>query len=134
MINLREFSGSNVAALMKHGIFGSLPPDYASVERRVHRAMVEYHVRDAIIHQFDPRPHCFPDAIHTTTRDCPGRLALWLVRRGHSLLPWHGIGCFDDRGRVQVVHAVDVLDRPNYRAEFIAGEDTPFAHRKLKAL
>jgi hypothetical protein len=132
MINLREFPASTVAALMEYGALGSLPREYETVERRVHRAMEQYHIQDAIIHHFDPRPYCFPDAIHTTTQDRPGRLSLWLVRRGRSLLPWHGIGCFDDRGRAQVIHAVDVFDRPNYRAEFIAHEETPFAYRKLK--
>jgi hypothetical protein len=133
MINLREFLPSTVVALMEHGVRGPLPQNYESVEHRVHRAMVHYHVQDAIIHQFDPRPLCFPDAIHTTAQDRPGRLSLWLVRRGRSLLPWHGVGCFDDRGRPQVAHAVDVFDRPNYVAEFIIPEETPFAHRKINA-
>ncbi len=132
MINLRKFPASTAVTLMKHGALGSLPPGYESVEHRVLSAMVHYRIQDAIIHQFDPRPHCFPDAIHATTQDRPGRLSLWLVRRGRSLLPWHGVGCFDDRGRAQVVHAVDIFDRPNYRAEFIACEETPFAHKKLK--
>ena len=132
MINLREYSASTAVALMEHGAFGSLPQGYESVEHRVHCAMVDYHIQDAIIHQFDPRPLCFPDAIHTTVQDRPDRLCLWLVRRGRSLLPWHGVGCFDERGRPQVVHAVDVFDRPNYRAEFIGREKTPFVHRKLK--
>jgi pyoverdine/dityrosine biosynthesis protein Dit1 len=131
MINLREFPASIVSTLMEYAAVGSLPPAYESVEHRVHCAMVDYHVQDAIIHQFDPRPHCFPDAIHTTTQDRPGRLSLWLIRRGRSLLPWHGVGCFDVHGRAQVVHTVDVLDRPDYRAEFITCEETPFAYRKL---
>src|SRR5262249_53588312 len=132
MINLREFPASTIVVLMEYGALGSLPAGYESVENRVHSAMVRYHIQDAIIHQFDPRPLCFPDAIHTTTQDRPNRLSLWLVRRGRSLLPWHGVGCFDDRGRPQVVHAVDVIDRQAYRAEFIAREETPFAYRKAK--
>ena len=75
---------------MRHAPTGSLPSGFECVERRVHRAMVGYYVQDAVIHQFDPRPHCFPDAIHATTQNRPGRLSLWLVRRGRSLLPWHG--------------------------------------------
>jgi Pyoverdine/dityrosine biosynthesis protein len=130
MINLREFPACTAAALMEHGALGSLPPGYESLQQRVHSAMVRYRIQDAIIHQFDPRPLCFPDGIHTTIQDRPGRLSLWLVRRGRSILPWHGIGCFDDCGQPQVVHAVDVCGRPNYQAEFIACEETPFAHWK----
>ncbi len=133
MINLREFPAPFVAHLMKHASLGQLPVGCDRLERRVHEAMVQYHVKDAIIHKFDPRPGCFPDAIHATTQDRPGRLSIWLVRRGQSLLPWHGVGCLDARGRAQVVQAADVYDRPNCRAAFIAGENTPFIYRKLTA-
>ena len=131
MINLREFPPSTVLTLMRHAPTGSLPSGFECVERRVHRAMVGYYVQDAVIHQFDPRPHCFPDAIHATTQNRPGRLSLWLVRRGRSLLPWHGVGCFDDCGRTRVVHAADLFDQPSYKPEFIAREETPFAYRRV---
>ncbi len=134
MINLREFPPAVVAALMEHSSGGSFPEAYKRIEIRVHRAMVEYHVRDAIIHKFDPRMQCFPDAIHATTQDRPGRLALWLVRRGRSLLPWHGVGCFEAEGWAHIVHDWDVCCREDYRAEFVAQEDTPFAYRKLESL
>jgi pyoverdine/dityrosine biosynthesis protein Dit1 len=133
MINLLEFSAAFVARLMNDASLGRLPPGCEDLERRVHEAMVQYHVQDAIIHQFDPRPCCFPDAIHATTQDRRGRLSIWMVRRGQSLLPWHGVGCLDDRGRAQVVHAAEISDRPNYRPTFIAGEKTPFAYRELAA-
>jgi hypothetical protein len=135
MINLREFSAPFVAHLMEYAGTGQLPPGREGweLERRVHHAMVQYHVQDAIIHQFDPRPCCFPDAIHASTQDRRGRLSIWMVRRGQSLLPWHGVGCLDDRGRAHVVHAADISDRPNYRSAFIAGEKTPFMYRKLTA-
>jgi hypothetical protein len=130
MINLREFSTSQVAALMSESSLGRLSPGYANLQHRVHEAMVQYRVKDTIIHQFDPRPHQFQDAIHTTTQDRPGRLAIWLVRRGRSLLPWHGVGCLDSRGLAEVVHATDICDG-NYYPEFIPGEKTPFVYRKL---
>lgn len=128
MVNLRDLPASLVVALMTHSRLGQFPPEYQSVEQRVHQAMVEYHVQDAIIHQFDPRPLCFPDAIHATTQDRPGRLSIWLVRRGRGLLPWHGVGCLDNCGRAEVVLAAEIFNRPNYRAEFIAGEETPFVY------
>jgi pyoverdine/dityrosine biosynthesis protein Dit1 len=134
MMNLREFPAGVVAALMQYASVGSLPEAYNNVEHRVHRAMVEYHVRDAIIHQFDPRALSFPDAIHATTQDRPDRLALWLVRRGRSLLPWHGVGCFDAEGTPHVVYDWDVCRRHDYKAEFVAQEATPFAYRKLESL
>ena len=130
MINLRDFPAVSVADVLQHARQRRLPSGWERVERRVHEAMVQYHIKDAIIHQFDPRPCCFPDAIHATTQERHGRLSLWMVRRGQSLLPWHGVGCLDDRGRVRVVHAVEVLDRPDYSPVFIGGEDTPFVYRK----
>jgi hypothetical protein len=133
MINLRDHPAAAVAALFRHASRGRLPPGWEEVERRVHEAMVLYHVKDAIIHQFDPRPCCFPDAIHASTQERQGRLSLWMVQRGRSLLPWHGVGCLDDRGRAQVVHSVQVLDRPDYSPIFIDGEDTPFMYRKSGA-
>ena len=131
MVNLRQFPTSQVATLMSESSLGQLPPGYDNLQRRVHEAMVQYRVKDAIIHRFDPRPHCFPDAIHATTQDRPGRLAIWLVRRGRSLLPWHGVGCLDSRGRAEVVHAADICDKHNFQAEFISGERTPFVYRKI---
>jgi hypothetical protein len=136
MVNMREFPPTTAAKLLHHARLGRLPRGCESLERRVHEAMVQYRVKDAIIHQFDPRPCCFPDAIHATTQDRQGRLSIWMVRRGwrgQSLLPWHGVGCLDDRGRAQVVHAADVFDRQNYSPTCIAGEKTPFVYRKLAA-
>jgi pyoverdine/dityrosine biosynthesis protein Dit1 len=130
MINLREFPAQTVADLLDHATVGRLPSGWQHIEDRVHSAMVQYHVADAIIHQFDPRSMCFPDAIHATTQERQGRLALWMVRRGQSLLPWHGVGCLDERGQVQVVSAIKVLDRGHYEPVFVYGENTPFAYRK----
>ncbi|MGB6437943.1 MAG: L-tyrosine/L-tryptophan isonitrile synthase family protein [Methyloceanibacter sp.] len=134
MINLREFPTTLIVNLLRHSRLGGLPPGFEPLERRVHEAMVQYHVKDAIIHQFDPRPHCFPDAIHATTQDRRGRLSIWLLRRGQSLLPWHGVGCLDERGRAQIVHSVQVLDRSDHRPVFIAGEETPFVYRKSNSV
>ena len=131
MINLREFPAGLVASLMRHARMGQLPRDYAHLERRVRVAMVQYHVNDAIIHQFDPRPQCFPDAIHATTQDRRGRLSIWMVRRGQSRLPWHGIGCIDHRGRAQVLCAADIIRRGNYHPMCVAGEETPFVYHHV---
>jgi hypothetical protein len=130
MMNLREIPATLVVKLMVQARLGRLPAGYERLERRVHSAMQQYHVKDAIIHQFDPRPLCFPDAIHATTQPRRGRLSIWMVRRGQSLLPWHGVGCLDDRGRARVLHAVDVLDRPNWRSVSAADEQTPFVYRQ----
>jgi pyoverdine/dityrosine biosynthesis protein Dit1 len=134
MINLRDFPAVSVTDLLHPASPGRLRSGWKQVEDRVHKAMVQYHVKDAIIHQFDPRPCCFPDAIHATTQERPGRLSLWMVRRGQSLLPWHGVGCLDHRGQAQVAHAIQVInDRMDYCPEFIDGEDTPFVYRKRTA-
>jgi pyoverdine/dityrosine biosynthesis protein Dit1 len=133
MINLRQFPKKTVADLLHHARLGRLPPGWEPLERRVHEAMVQYHLKDAIIHQFDPRPHCFPSAIHATTQDRPGRLSIWLLRRGQSLLPWHGVGYLDERGRAHIVHSVDLLDRSDCCPVFIPGEETPFAYARSTA-
>jgi pyoverdine/dityrosine biosynthesis protein Dit1 len=130
MMNLRELPSTTVAKMMDDARVGHLPAGCAEIEGRVHRAMIQYHVRDAIIHEFDPRPCCFPAAIHATTRNRRGRLSIWLVRRGQSLLPWHGVGSLDDRGYAQVAHAMNVADQANYCPVTIAGEETPFVYRK----
>jgi len=130
MLNLRALSAALVADLMAHARCGQLPSGHEALEARVHAAMVRYHVQDAVIHQFDPRPLCFPDAIHATTQPRCGRLAIWMVRRGQSLLPWHGVGCLDARGRARVAPAVDVFGRDDYRPISCADEDTPFVHRQ----
>jgi hypothetical protein len=131
MINLREIPAKQVADLLRHEIVGRLPFGWQHIEERVHSAMMQYHVADAIIHQFDPRPSCFPDAIHATTQERSGRLALWTVRRGQSLLPWHGVGCLDERGQARVLHAIQVCDGGDYHPVFVEGETTPFVYRQF---
>jgi hypothetical protein len=128
MLQLRDRSAGEAAGLLQAGARGSLPPEYAAVERRVHEAMTAYRIKNAIIHCFDPRPALFPDAVHATTRVQPGRLALWLVRRGCGLLPWHGVGAVDGAGRARVALAAQVEGRPDLRAVILPGEDTPFCH------
>jgi hypothetical protein len=134
MLNLREFPAPFVARLMDHAKSGRLPPGCEKLERRVHKAMVQYHIKDNMIHEFDPRPCCFPDAIHATTRDRRGRLSIWMVRRGQSLLPWHGVGCLDDRGLARIAYAMNILERPNYCPISIVGEEAPFVYRKSTAI
>jgi hypothetical protein len=129
MINLRDFPAQSVADLLRPAA-SQLPFGWQHIEDRVHIAMVQYHVADAIIHQFDPRPLCFPDAIHATTQERQGRLALWMVRRGQSLLPWHGVGCLDERGQARVLHAIQLRHRGSYRPIFVPGETTPFVYCK----
>ncbi len=128
MLQLRDLGRREAAGLLQAGLRGSLPAEYASVERRVHEAMIAYRIKNAIIHCFDPRAAVFPDAVHATTRVQPGRLALWLVRRGNGLLPWHGVGAVDGAGRPRVALAVEVESRPDMRAVVLPGEDTPFCH------
>lgn len=139
MLQLRDLPPREAAGLLQAGARGSLPPEYASVERRVHEAMTAYRIKNAIIHCFDPRAAVFPDAVHATTRVQPGRLALWLVRRGSGLLPWHGAGAVDGAGRARVVLAAQVEGRPDMRAVHLPGEDSPFCYapaggRDLSAL
>jgi hypothetical protein len=132
MINLRKFPAKQVFDLLRYAAAGRLPSGWEKTEQQVFTAMKKYYVADAIIHRFDPRPLCFPDAIQATTQDRQGRLALWMVRRGQSLLPWHGVGCFDEFGRAQVVHAIEIRDREDYCPVFVRNETTPFVYHKGK--
>jgi hypothetical protein len=131
MINLRSLPMSEACRLLDHGASGRLPPEYRDLEQRVHVAMRRYHERDSLLHARDPRSVCFPDAIHLTTQCRPYRLAIWMVSRGCSLLPWHGVGVVDRRGEWGVALAREVLGDPSYHPVFLEGEDTPFFYRQV---
>jgi hypothetical protein len=126
MMNLRSLPHQVAGGMLSSARVGRLPEGHSQLECRVHRAMMAYHAKDAIIHRFDPRPVAFPDAIHATTRQQPGRLALWLIRRGHGLLPWHGAGMIDRCGTARVMLVSEIARRPNFSPLFLEGEDTPF--------
>jgi hypothetical protein len=126
MINLRELPAHVAALLMAEARHGRLPAKYHEIERQTCAAMLQYHLRDTVLHRFDPRPEHFPDAIHVTTQVRPGRLALWLIRRGRSLLPWHGVGVLDARGQARVDSAERVMNNAGYRPIFVHREQTPF--------
>ncbi len=130
MINLRSLPVGEVCRLLDHATSGQLPPEYRDLERSVHVAMLRYYARDSLLHACDPRPLCFPDAIHVTTQCRPGRLAIWLVSRGRSLLPWHGVGVIDRSEKWSVALAREVLGNPSYQPVFLEGEDTPFFYRQ----
>jgi len=126
MLRLRDLPQSVAGQVLRAASTGFLPSEYASLEQRVHEAMIAYRVKNAIIHRFDPRGAAFPDAIHATTRVQRGRLALWLVHRGSSLLPWHGVGAIDGSGRARVMLAEQVAAHPDMQGVNLPGEDTPF--------
>lgn len=126
MMNLRDLSVSEAAFLLTQASCGSLPAEYRDLELRVHDAMLGYHLRDSILHQFDPRPHWFPDAIHATTQERSRRLALWLVRRGESRLPWHGVGLVDQKLQLRVALHTNLIDQEPYGPVFLEAESTPF--------
>lgn len=130
MINLRSLSIRDVSHLLDHARSGRLPPAYCDLERRVRVAMLRYYLRDSLLHAIDPRPACFPDAIHVTTQCRPCRLAIWMINRGRSLLPWHGVGVIDRAGKWGVSQAREVVSNPSYRPVFLHGEDTPFCYRE----
>ncbi len=128
MMNLRNLPAREVDCLLHHAATGRLPLEYSELERQVRVAMVRYGLRDSLLHTLDPRPVCFPDAIHVTTQCRPCRLAIWMVKRGRSLLPWHGVGVIDRTGKWGVELARDVLWNPSYKPFFLEGEDTPFCY------
>jgi Pyoverdine/dityrosine biosynthesis protein len=128
MINLLHLSAREVDFLLHQAAAGRLPSEYCDLERQVRVAMMRYCLRDSLLHMLDPRPVCFPDAIHVTTQCRPCRLAIWMVRRGRSLLPWHGVGVIDRGGKWGVELARDVIWNPSYKPFFLEGEDTPFGY------
>ncbi len=130
MVDLRGLAVSEVCTLLDRAASGGLPPGYVHLEQQVRIAMLRYHARDSLLHACDPRPGCFPDAIHLTTQCRPRRLAIWMVRRGRSLLPWHGVGVVDRNAGWRVALARDVLWDASYRPVFVQGEDTPFFYEQ----
>lgn len=130
MINLRSLSVREVIRVLDHARSGRLPPEHCDLEWRVRIAMLRYYLHDSLLHALDPRPACFPDAIHVTTQCRPCRLAIWMVSRGRSLLPWHGVGVIDRAGKWGVALAREVLWNPSYRPVFLDSEDTPFCYRQ----
>jgi Pyoverdine/dityrosine biosynthesis protein len=130
MINLRDLPLAEASLLLDFGAAGGLPPEYSRLEHRVRSAMRRYCLRDSLLHAFDPRPICFPDAIHLTTQCRPQRLAIWMIGRGRSLLPWHGVGVIDSAGTWKVGLARDVVSDPSYQPVFMHGEDTPFFYQQ----
>ena len=130
MVNLRSLPAGEVWRLMEHASSGYLPPEYHDLEQSVHVAMQRYYERDSLLHDYDPRPVCFPSAIHMTTQCRPRRLAIWLVSRGNSLLPWQGVGVIQRSGKWGVALARDVLLNPSYQPVFLDTEDAPFFYRQ----
>jgi hypothetical protein len=129
MLNLRSVSSSDLLPIISEVISkgSESRSDVAGiVYKRVGKAMARYDALDALLHQCDPRPHAFPEAIHTTTRCQPGRLAIWLVRRGKGMLPWQGVGVLQANGRIDVSYHIDVERSGAYRPVFVDEESTPF--------
>jgi Pyoverdine/dityrosine biosynthesis protein len=131
MINLRGLPRDEVCRLLDHASGGHLSSEYRDLERSVNAAMLRYYERDSWLHACDPRSVCFPDAIHVTTQCRPRRLAIWLVNRGQSLLPWHGVGVIDRSGKWKVALARTVLQDRSYKPVCLEGEDTPFFYREV---
>jgi pyoverdine/dityrosine biosynthesis protein Dit1 len=133
MLNVRWVRRGGLARVyeeLQHGDPGRFSGDAATLYRQVCESMARYAAYDTFLHRFDPRPVAFPEAIHATTRARPGRLALWLLRRGRSLLPWHGVGVLTG-GRMEVKHASEVECNASYRPVFIDGETTPFFYKRV---
>ena len=131
MLNLRGLTLGELCQLLDRAPSGHLPQEYSNLERSVRVAMQRYYERDWLLHEYDPRPVCFPDAIHVTTQCRPRRLAIWLVSRGNSLLPWHGVGVIQHSGKWSVALARDVVSNPSYQPVFFGTEDVPFFYRQV---
>jgi hypothetical protein len=131
MMNLRDVSTNCLVSLTSED-----PENRSTVRaqlgetlyRRAGRALSRYEILDALLHCSDPRPHAFPDAIHATTKSQPGRLAIWLVRRGRGVLPWHGVGALEANGRLGVGYVIDIEGSGRYQPVFLEGESTPFLY------
>jgi Pyoverdine/dityrosine biosynthesis protein len=128
---VRRESLPRVYEEVREGDPATFTGEAAALHAQVRRSMALYALCDEVLHRFDPRPYAFPEAIHATTKEQPGRLALWLVRRGRSLLPWHGLGVLDENGHVEVRYAADVEADDDYRPVFLEGETTPFLYERV---
>ena len=124
MINLRELPVEPVADLLRHATIGRLPSEWEHIEHRVYTAMVRYHVADAIIHQFDPRPSCFPrrNSRHNPGSEMPARPLDGASRTKHAAVArsW-----MPRRERTRAGYPC----RPGPR-RLSPNENTPFVHSK----
>lgn len=135
MLNVRWVPRDTLPSVYKtvlEGDPGSFTGDAATLYQQAMRSMARYAACDDRLHRCDPRPRAFSDAIHATTKDQRGRLALWLVRRGRALLPWHGVGVVNETGRIEVRYAREVEARAEYRPVFRTGETTPFFYEHIR--
>jgi hypothetical protein len=138
MLNLRDMPVAALASLMddargdREATMALARMDDA-LRHRVMEAMAKYAWLDAFLHRFDPRPSAFPDAVHATTKGQPGRLALWLVRRGRGILPWHGVGVLRTNGHVSVEYASEIEASNTFRPIFFEAETTPFCYVQTAA-
>lgn len=133
MINLRDMPAEELSLVMTRARHGRLAPEYAELDARVRSAMVGYRTFDLLVHELDARSRQFPLAIHATTQDRPGRLAIWIVQRGRSHLPWHGVGAVDEHGKVRVGPLSEFAAQGGYEPVCLAGEATPFLYRRSPA-
>lgn len=134
MLNVRWVQRESLPRVyeqVREGDPATFTGEAAALHAQVRRSMERYAACDDVLHRFDPRPCVFPEAIHATTKPQPGRLALWLVRRGRSLLPWHGVGVLDEHGRVEVRYAAEVEAGDDYRPVFLEGETSPFFYERV---
>jgi hypothetical protein len=138
MLNLRDIPVASLASLMNdasgdRGDATTLAHMDDALRQRLLQAMARYAWLDAFLHRFDPRPSAFPDAVHATTKSQPGRLALWLVRRGRGILPWHGVGVLRPNGHVSVEYASEIAASNTFRPIFYEAEATPFFYAQTSA-
>lgn len=131
MVDLRELSPVAASQVMRWAVKGKLPTQYRDLESRTLEAMLRYRVRDMLLHECDPRSRAFPDALHVTTIDRPGRLAIWLVRRGRSQLPWHGVGVVDAGGRLSVLTYREVQANTDLEPIWFGDDRAPFGYTAI---
>lgn len=134
MLNVRWIRREALAGVygtVLEGHPASFTGEAAALYQQVRRSMARYAACDDLLHRCDPRPRAFPDAIHATTKQQPGRLALWLVRRGRALLPWHGVGVVGETGRIEVRYTAEIEQRGEHRPVFLPDETTPFFYERI---
>jgi hypothetical protein len=98
------------------------------VRRRVLAAMVEYRARDALLHEHDPRPRVFPTGVHLTIQRRPGRLGVWLLRRGRGTPPWHGVGLWRRGEGITVGTWAEISGSPAWQPLWVDDAGTPFGY------
>lgn len=101
------------------------------IERQVWNSVFIYKQNEIVLYHNDPRPILFPQAIHASAKYRVGRLSLWLIRSGHAILPWHGVGILRKDGIISVGYEPYLRKSDSFQPVYLEREETQFFYKEI---